>query len=210
MSRPSLLSITATISAGVLVGLAAPSLARVSAWLVAAGVAVGCVLICIGGWMAAMRERYERVAQAEAQASIAERSDPQVWILDRLARLTPEQVELVRQQVVRVSLEPHPRRPVTMFDLTGILPPAKIPVAFAWRVLRDSDEERLAPQRDYSSAQRQWYTDLLRWLDFNGLIAEMPAGNQPAKWRPGGYDTTCTAFSLADGDDREDGEDGEE
>lgn len=203
MSRPSLLSITATISAGMLVGLAAPSLARVSAWLVAAGVAVGCVLVCVGCWMAALRERYERVAQAEAQASIAERSDPQAWILERLARLTPEQVELVSQQVVRVSLEPHPRRPVTMFDLTGILPPAKIPISFAWRVLRDSDEERLAPQRDYSGAQRQWYVDMLRWLDFHGMIAEMPAGNQPARWTPGGYNAACTAFALSAGDDDE-------
>lgn len=201
MSRPSLLSITAVISAGMLVGLAAPSLARLSAWLVAAGVAVGCVLVCIGCWMAAMRERYERMEQAHAQARLEEQANHENQVLERLSRLEPHQTELIAKQVVRLTLSANPRHPITHIELTGLLPPVSIPLSFAQRVMRDSTEIDFAPQRLYSGQQRQWHQSILEWCKVHGMIDRDPAGNQPAKWRPGGYSTACVAFSLADGGD---------
>lgn len=206
MSRPRLAAVIALAALGAAMLLIAPATARASVWPAAAIGGVGLVLFVAAAYLLILRERYERMEQAEAQARVDEEANHENQVLDRLARLEPHQTELIARQVVRLTLSASPRHPITSIELTGLLPPVSVPLAFAQRVMRDSDSVDFAPQRLYSGQQRQWHQAILEWSKLHGTIDADPTGNQPAKWRPGGYDTICAAFSLADGDDREDGE----
>lgn len=197
MTRPHLVVIIGITLLGAFVTLISPEFARTSIWLSMAILSCGIVFFCYGAWLIIMRERYEKLMEADEYTVIRLKENQEFQTLLLISRLQEYQADLIKNQIVRLTYKAGIRNPIKSVELTGLIPAPVIPLAFVTEVLKNSTEEYFAPQRDFPTVKRDWYNSIVEWCQFYNLIEKPASGNVSIQWRPGGYNTACAAFALA-------------
>lgn len=113
-------------------------------------------------------------------ASAKARSDPRVIMLDKISRMTPEQLAQARVYVADIGITANPESGPT-YHLR--LPVGDVPLDFVTEFINGGRDGYLKPIRDYSEGgkEREWAGRLTSYFVFNGW-AEEARGNNAARW----------------------------
>ena len=139
-----------------------------AAWIAAiAGV------VQFAGWLG------ERIASIQIQLARAAATTERVALLDKISRMTADQLEYAKAYVPVIEVISSSDGPVYLLRVSG----GTVPLTFAAQFLGADTGEYLQPLRSFSdgSHERAWADSLTAWAIMQGWAAESQ-GNRPARW----------------------------
>lgn len=144
--------------------------------------------------------------QLDADAEIREEhaktrailDDPNLLLIDTIGRLSRDQVELIKSNIIHMQAIPGTDGPQQSFKLPGAMPQRDtVSMETLEKFLSASSAEYCAPIRIFSDGtEREEATHFLDWLSYSGHVARAAAGNRPSAWKPGAFQTVCRQFGF--------------